>query len=103
MTQAKQVIDQTLQHWRADSDLAGLCDAAMLAKLPGDQKACRALWAEVNALVAKARGSNPKSGHGSWSVVGSVVASSCHRGTGYVRLRSYERRRTSIRRHPPPC
>ena len=40
--QARQVISQTLQHWKADTDLAGLRDAAALAKLPEDeQKACR--------------------------------------------------------------
>ena len=42
-TQARQSIVQTLQHWKADTDLAGLRDAAALAKLPEDeQKACRA-------------------------------------------------------------
>ena len=61
--QAKQVISQTLQHWKADTDLAGLRDAAALAKLPGEeQKACRALWVEVDALLAKAQNSHPKSG-----------------------------------------
>ena len=54
--QAKQSIAQTLQHWKADIDLAGLRDAAALAKLSDDEeKAWRALWAEVDALVAKAQ------------------------------------------------
>jgi serine/threonine-protein kinase len=54
--QARQSIPQTLQHWKADPDLAGLRDPAALVKLPEEeQKACRALWAEVDALVAKAR------------------------------------------------
>jgi hypothetical protein len=36
--------------------LAGLRDEAALAKLPEDeQEACRALWAEVDALLTKAR------------------------------------------------
>ena len=62
--QARRSIAQTLQHWKADTDLAGLRDAAALAKLPDDeQKACRALWAELDALLAKAQGTNPKSGH----------------------------------------
>jgi serine/threonine-protein kinase len=55
--QARQAISQTLQHWKADPDLAGLRDPAALAKLPEDeQKACRALWAELDALLAKASG-----------------------------------------------
>ena len=54
--QAKQTITQTLQHWKADADLAGLRDAAAVAKLSdAEQKACRALWAEVDALLAKAQ------------------------------------------------
>ena len=59
-----QFVAQTLQHWKADTDLTGMRDAAALAKLPEDeQKACRALWAEVDALLAKSQGTNPKSGH----------------------------------------
>jgi len=62
--QVRQAISQTLQHWKADPDLAGLRDATALAKLSEqEQKACRALWAEVDALLAKSRGTNPKSGH----------------------------------------
>ncbi len=54
--QARPAIAQTLQHWKADTDLNGLRDAAALAKLPEDeQKACRALWAGVDALLAKSR------------------------------------------------
>jgi serine/threonine-protein kinase len=54
--QARQAIAQTLQGWKADSDLASIRDPAALAKLPADeQNACRALWAEVDALLAKAR------------------------------------------------
>ena len=60
---AKLLITQTLQHWKADIDLAGLGDATALAKLPGEeQKACRTLWVEVDALLAKAQNSHPKSG-----------------------------------------
>ena len=41
--QARQAISKTLQHWKADPDLAGIRDDAALAKLPADeQKACRA-------------------------------------------------------------
>jgi len=52
---ARQSVSQTLEHWKADSDLAGLREAAALAKLPeAEQKACRALWDEVDALLKKA-------------------------------------------------
>jgi len=62
--QARQRIPKTLQHWKADTDLAGLRGAAALAKLPGnEQKACRALWTEVDLLLAKAQATNPGHGH----------------------------------------
>jgi len=64
LSQAHQSVSQTLQHWKSDSDLAGLRDSAALAKLPEDeQKACRALWAEVDALLAHSHGTNPEQGH----------------------------------------
>jgi Flp pilus assembly protein TadD len=54
--QARQAISQTLQHWKADSDLAGLRDEAGLAKLPADeQEAYHALWDEVNRLLKRAQ------------------------------------------------
>ncbi len=54
--QVRQSITQTLQHWKAESDLAGIRDEPALGKLPeAEQKACRALWAEVEALLAKAK------------------------------------------------
>ncbi len=53
--QVRQAVTQTLQYWKADTDLAGLRDAAALAKLPEDEKkTCRALWAGVDALLSKA-------------------------------------------------
>jgi len=52
--QARSSVAEALQSWRVVPDLAGLRDQAALAKLPDDeQKACRALWAEVDALLAK--------------------------------------------------
>ena len=58
--QARPFIAQTLQHWKADPDLAGLRDPAALAELPEDeQKACRALWADVDALLARVQGGRP--------------------------------------------
>jgi serine/threonine-protein kinase len=50
-------VQQALAHWNADSDLAGLRDPTSLVKLPEvEQRACRALWSEVGAVLAKARG-----------------------------------------------
>jgi serine/threonine-protein kinase len=55
--EARQSVSQTLKHWKADPELTGIRDQAALAKLPADeQNACRALWAEVDAMLAKARG-----------------------------------------------
>jgi serine/threonine protein kinase/Flp pilus assembly protein TadD len=52
---------QSLRHWKADTDLAGLRDEAELAKLPeADREACRALWAEVDALLRRASGDVPR-------------------------------------------
>jgi hypothetical protein len=52
---ARPVILQTIQHWKQDSDLAGLRDALALAKLPADeQTAWQTLWAEVDALLKRA-------------------------------------------------
>ena len=48
-------VQQTMRHWQQDTDLAGIRDAAALAKLPADeQKACTQLWADVAALLKKA-------------------------------------------------
>jgi hypothetical protein len=46
----------TLQHWKADPDLAGIRERLALAQLPEDErKACRTLWADVEALLQRAR------------------------------------------------
>jgi serine/threonine-protein kinase len=46
---------QHLRHWQVDTDLAGLREEDAVAKLPGEeQEACRKLWADVTALLAKA-------------------------------------------------
>jgi tetratricopeptide (TPR) repeat protein len=58
--QARPILQQVLQHWRADPDLAGVRDGDGLAKLPEVQRAAwRALWADVEALLARARGGRP--------------------------------------------
>jgi serine/threonine protein kinase/Flp pilus assembly protein TadD len=47
---------ETLRHWKADTDLAGLRDAERLAALaPEEQEACRKLWAAVDALLQQAQ------------------------------------------------
>jgi tetratricopeptide (TPR) repeat protein len=52
-------IQQTLQHWLADPDLAGLRDADALAKLPeAEREPWRKLWADVDALLTKVGDSN---------------------------------------------
>jgi tetratricopeptide (TPR) repeat protein len=46
---------RALLHWQKDTDLAGLRDAAALAKLPADERAaCEKLWADVAALLKTA-------------------------------------------------
>jgi serine/threonine-protein kinase len=53
-------VRQNLLHWKRDTDLIGIRDAAAIAALPADeQAACRALWAEVDALLAQSRGGRP--------------------------------------------
>ena len=48
---------QALRHWQQDAGLAGIRDAAALAKLPADaQKAFSKLWADVAAVLKKAEG-----------------------------------------------
>jgi serine/threonine-protein kinase len=52
----KAEVNGKLQFWKVDRDLAGIRDETALKALPEDeQKACRTLWAEVDALLAKAR------------------------------------------------
>ena len=46
---------QAMRHWQRDSDVAGIRDAAALAKLPAEERAaCEKLWADVAALLKKA-------------------------------------------------
>jgi serine/threonine-protein kinase len=47
---------QSLAHWKSDPDLGGLRDPTSLAKLPEDeQRACQALWSEVDAVLSRIR------------------------------------------------
>src|SRR5262249_10720078 len=53
--QDRSIIVRTLSDWQKNSDLAGIRDAAALAKLPPEeQKAFAQLWADVAALLRKA-------------------------------------------------
>jgi serine/threonine-protein kinase len=55
--EVKALAGQTLQHWKVDSDLAGIRDETALEALPeGERKACRALWAQVDDVLAQAAG-----------------------------------------------
>jgi hypothetical protein len=46
---------ERLRFWRTDGDLVGLRDPDAVGRLPADeQEACRQLWAEVLALIARA-------------------------------------------------
>ena len=48
------MVQQTLEHWQADPDLAGVRDADALAKLPeAERRRLAVLWAEVDALLAR--------------------------------------------------
>jgi serine/threonine-protein kinase len=50
-------LSQTLRHWQADTDLAGIRDREALARLPKEeQEECRNLWAEVAGVLKKAEG-----------------------------------------------
>jgi WD40 repeat protein/tetratricopeptide (TPR) repeat protein len=55
-TKVNAEVRRTMQHWQQDPDLAGIRDAATLAKLPAEeQAACKKLWADVQALLRKAQ------------------------------------------------
>jgi serine/threonine protein kinase/tetratricopeptide (TPR) repeat protein len=50
------LIRQVLQHWQKDTDLASLRDAAALTKLPPEERAAyESLWADLAALLKKAK------------------------------------------------
>ncbi len=52
----REVVAQTLAHWKGDADLASVRDRDALAKLPeAERKAWEALWADVETLRAKVR------------------------------------------------
>jgi eukaryotic-like serine/threonine-protein kinase len=50
----RSALGQTLRDWKASGDLAGIRDDIAVKGLPeSDQKACRTLWADVDALLKK--------------------------------------------------
>ena len=54
--QARPFIVQTLQHWKEDGDLAGVRETKALDALPvAERDPWRALWAGVDALLARAQ------------------------------------------------
>ena len=54
-----QGVQQTLQHWQKDPDLANVRDADALAKLPEAERAAwQEFWTEVETLRQKAPAAN---------------------------------------------
>jgi hypothetical protein len=57
---ARGEVREALLRWKTERDLAGLRDPEALAKLPADeQPACRKLWADLDALLARTGGGRP--------------------------------------------
>ena len=55
--QARQAVANTLLHWKRDPDMAGIRDEVYLKQYPEpEQQACRTLWAGVDSLLKRARG-----------------------------------------------
>ena len=55
--QARQSVQQTLAHWKSDTDLTGIRDDAELARLPeAERAACKRLWKDVDGVLAKVWG-----------------------------------------------
>jgi hypothetical protein len=52
--EARTLVRQLLAHRQKDTDLAGLRDAAALAKLPAEEReACQKFWADVESLLKR--------------------------------------------------
>ena len=55
--QAGPLIADALQHWKQDSDLAGVHGAIALAELTEDERRqWQTIWADVEALLKRAQG-----------------------------------------------
>ena len=58
-TEMKAKIAPSLQHWKIDTDLAGIRDEKELAKLPEAERATfKQLWKDVEQVLTKATGGN---------------------------------------------
>jgi tetratricopeptide (TPR) repeat protein len=54
--QLRTIVQQALQAWQRDPDLAGVREPAVLKKMTEpEQKACRKFWADVETLLAQTR------------------------------------------------
>jgi lipopolysaccharide export system protein LptC len=54
-TEMKTTITPTLEHWKADADLAGMRDEKELTKLSEEERvAFKQLWNDVDQLLTKA-------------------------------------------------
>ena len=52
--------ESALGGWKENSRLAGIRDAAAISSLLADEQvACRALWSEVDAVLARLKGGRP--------------------------------------------
>jgi hypothetical protein len=50
----KQLVSDSISHWKTDTDLALIRDEKSLSKLPeAERQEWRALWADVNQLITK--------------------------------------------------
>jgi hypothetical protein len=57
-------LKRRLRDWKGDADLAGIRDDKVLVNLPAaEREACRALWAEVEALLMKAENQSKRYSH----------------------------------------
>jgi tetratricopeptide (TPR) repeat protein len=57
-------IQDDMQHWKADSDLAGVRDEQEIAKLPAEERAAwQKFWGEVDSLSKQARASYTQTEH----------------------------------------
>jgi hypothetical protein len=51
---SKELVAKALAHWKHDADLASIREPRVLETLPeGEREEWPALWAEVDALIAK--------------------------------------------------
>jgi len=51
----REQLRKDLEHWKRDPDLAGIREASATALPAEEREACRQLWADVDALLARTR------------------------------------------------